>query len=239
MIPLAEEVFANIGVPRLEVLVTGHFPHRFQHWPPALFLDGLPDNLPHHRLDILRVKKGYLEVGRQAEQGLHTPAPHTLHPFGPQGQGVGQAPDGAPARVMLLPAAEAEVRKGQRRHGIHDLVQKGVALDDLGPFRGGVQLPHAPGQLAEDGTADEQVMGEHIDQRQVADGTVIGKLVDSGHKVDLLPCEMFSISIYLRHKYIPNVPILQNYSERPLEREDKKHPTVLQHIGWICYNNTS
>ena len=122
VIPLAEEVFPGICVPRLKILVTGHFPHRFQHGPPALFLDGLFHHRFKQRPHILRVKEGYFKVGRQTEHRLQAPACLPFHALCPQGQRVGQAPHREIARVMLFPAAEAEVGKGQRSGGVHDLL---------------------------------------------------------------------------------------------------------------------
>ena len=201
MVPLAEEVPADIGVPLLKVLVAGHLPHDFQHRPPALLLDGLLHHLLHHCAHILRVKEGYLEVRGQGKEGLYAPAPHLFHPFGPQGQGVGQPPHGGEARVVLFPAAEAEVGEGQRGHGVHGLVQECVAQDDFRPFGGGVQGAHAPGQPAEGGEAGEQVRWEHIYEGQVADGAVVGELIDSGHGSGLLseinlPAIFYDTSIY-------------------------------------------
>lgn len=48
--------------------------------------------------------------------------------------------------------------------------------------------------------------------------------------------EMVSISTYFRHKYIPNVPILQKVLGKLSRQGDKKCPDMLQNINLICYN---
>lgn len=81
VIPFAKKIFPYVGVPWLEVLGAGHFPHHVQHRPPALLLDGAAHHRPYGRFHVLRVEKGYLEVRRQVEQGLRAPAPLPLYPL--------------------------------------------------------------------------------------------------------------------------------------------------------------
>ena len=81
---------------------------------------------------------------------------------------------------MLLRAAEAEVREYQRRHSVHDFVSELLAPQDFLPFRG-VEPPHAAGQLAEGGTAHQQIIGKNVDQGQIAERGVVGQFVGNGH----------------------------------------------------------
>ena len=64
---------------------------------------------------------------------------------------------------MLLLAAEAEVREYQRGHSVLGFIEKLLAQNHLVPFRGGVQLPHAPGKAVEGEKSGKQLIGEQID----------------------------------------------------------------------------
>lgn len=181
MIPFAEKVLPHIGVPRLEVLGAGHFPHHVQQRPPALLLDGAAHHRPDGRSHVLRAEKGYLEVRGQVEQGLRVPAPFPLYPLGPQqGQGVGQVPRQEIPAVMFLPAAETEAGEYQRRHSVHDFASELLAPQNFLLFRV-VERPHAAGQLPQGGTAQEQVVGQDVDQGQIAERGVVGQFVGNGH----------------------------------------------------------
>lgn len=81
---------------------------------------------------------------------------------------------------MLLPAAEAEVREHQRRHSVHDFISELLASKDFLPFRV-IKRPHAAGQLPQGGTAQEQIVGQDVDQGQIAERGVVGQSVGNGH----------------------------------------------------------
>lgn len=83
-------------------------------------------------------------------------------------------PDGEIAGVMLDPAAEAEKRKYQRGNGVYYLAQKSIAHNDGPPFRGTVQRPHAAGQLAESGKAEDKIIRQDVDEGKIAKRGISG-----------------------------------------------------------------
>ena len=86
---------------------------------------------------------------------------------------MGQLPDRGIAGVMLDPAAEAEIRKHKRSHGVRDFAEKSVALYEVGALL--VYRPHAAWDLAERGAADKQIYRQQVNKRQIAYVIVIAE----------------------------------------------------------------
>ncbi len=131
MVPLPNEIRPHVGARWLKVLVAGHLLYHVQHRLPVLLCDYALDDLFKQGVDRLFARIGKRQIPRVLNQPLQVHAGFLLHLFCPDRHAVGEDLHRAEAGVMLLPASEAEMGKGQIGNRVHNLLPEFVPVDDI------------------------------------------------------------------------------------------------------------